>query len=273
MRALTLSGKSWSLLVILFIASMTPPFRCWAQQQQKPWSKDQIIRMLKGDVPLKRVIELVRERKIDFEVMPEVEKQFRDAGADDSLMTALREVAPKSPSPSAESPARASLEINSKPNGAQVFVDDALIARTSKEGRLIVPSLQGKHRVRIALEGYHDYEADVDIAPGQIQKLDAMLESSGSTPSRDTATHPLVARAGFIIDYARSQREKPTERKRYDDTSGYLAKKLAEELQGSGIFHVKELKGGCCLVSINVVDSTLHTAFYGHDRGRRDRAG
>lgn len=104
--------------------------------------------------------------------------------------------------------------------------------------------------------------AMVRAAPAQDKRHSTPQEPAPIAEASTAAatTQPLAAPVGFIIDYARSQRVKQSEQKRYDDTSGYLAKKLSEELQGSGISQVKELKGGCCLVSINVIDSAYHQA-------------
>jgi peptidyl-prolyl cis-trans isomerase A (cyclophilin A) len=71
-------------------------------QQIPPWTKDQIIRMLKGDVSPKHVETLARERGVDFQVTPEVESELRQAGlargddpeALDGMVAILRGLAP-----------------------------------------------------------------------------------------------------------------------------------------------------------------------------------
>src|SRR5215471_16967008 len=142
-----LFGFAAALILFLALVCGSTP----AQVAPKPLSQQDVTKLLKGAVSPKRVGELVRERKIDFEVSPDVERELRAVGADDALIAALRETAPK-PAETAKSPPSGSLEINSSPGGAQVFVDDTLIARTSPEGRLVVPGLSsGKHRVRLAL--------------------------------------------------------------------------------------------------------------------------
>jgi hypothetical protein len=146
------------------------------QSTLKTLSKENILELLKGDVSPKRVAEMARQHRVDFEVTPEDEKELRQAGADDALMAALRKFAPQH-QPQAI-PAGSSLKIQSSPGGAQVFVDDVLIARTSQEGRLVIPSLApGKHRLRISLEGYNDYEADIDLAPALSMLVTAALET------------------------------------------------------------------------------------------------
>jgi len=76
-------------LLTLFSYSQTPP--------TPPLSKERIIRLLKGDVSPKRVAELARQRGIDFEITAEIERELREAGAADALLTVLREITSKPP--------------------------------------------------------------------------------------------------------------------------------------------------------------------------------
>ena len=68
-----------------------------AQAERKPYSKEAIVGLLKGEVSPKRVAVLARQRGIDFRVTPEVESELRRAGATAALLATLREVAPKQP--------------------------------------------------------------------------------------------------------------------------------------------------------------------------------
>ena len=112
------------------------------QSSPKPLSKDDVINLLKGDVPAKRVETMVREHGIDFQITPETESELRKAGATDPLLAVLRDLAPKPPT----------LVVTTAPGGAQVFVDDELIARTSAEGRLKISNLAaGPHKLRVSL--------------------------------------------------------------------------------------------------------------------------
>ena len=81
------------LAQVLCVVALLPCVH--AQVSPKPFSKDDVITLLKGDVSPKRVIELVQQRGIDFVVTPEVERQLRKIGATDSLLTKLKESAPK----------------------------------------------------------------------------------------------------------------------------------------------------------------------------------
>ena len=67
------------------------------QSAPKPFTKDDVLKLLTGDVPVKRVEVLVRERAIDFQITPETEAELRKAGATDPLLAALRDLAPKPP--------------------------------------------------------------------------------------------------------------------------------------------------------------------------------
>ncbi len=134
-----------------------------------PLSKEDVLRLLKGDVSPKRVADLAHQRNIDFDVTLEVEKELREAGADDSLLTALREVAPKAvaPASTAPAPALATLLIDGTP-GAHVYLNDAPAGTTSPEGKLKLPNLQpGEHKVRLSLDGYKDEEANVSLTSGE----------------------------------------------------------------------------------------------------------
>lgn len=88
--------KSSAVLTVCVLTLIVPTR---AQAPPKPWTKDQIIRMLKGDMSPKRVETLARERGIDFQITSETETELRTAGATDSLMTTLRELVPKPPAP------------------------------------------------------------------------------------------------------------------------------------------------------------------------------
>jgi hypothetical protein len=135
------------------------------QGPPKKLSKERVVAYLKGDVAPARIAELAREHGIDFGMTPEIENELRSAGATDALLTVLRELAPKRTAPK-EEPAPPALLIESSPGGAQVFVDDELVARTSPEGRLRIRLAPGQHRVRLSLEGYRDNEQNIQLLAG-----------------------------------------------------------------------------------------------------------
>jgi hypothetical protein len=119
-------------------------------QPAKPFSKDDVLQLLKGSVPPKRVGELAQKRGIDFQVTPEAETEFRQAGANDELLATLRALSPT-----------ARLQIKSTPGGAHVYLDDEPVGTTSVEGRLILSLKPGTHHIRFSLDGYKDYVEEV----------------------------------------------------------------------------------------------------------------
>ena len=138
----------------------------------KPLSKDDVINLLKGDVPARRVEALVREHGIDFQITPETESELRKAGATDPLLAVLRDLGPKPPT----------LVVTTAPGGAQVFVDDELIASTSAEGRLKISTLAaGPHKLRVSSDGYRDHEERVDLVAGETLGVPIPLEPNTQT--------------------------------------------------------------------------------------------
>ena len=55
------------------------------QPSPEPFTKDNVLKLLTGNVPVKRVEALARERGIDFQITPEAESELRQAGADDGF--------------------------------------------------------------------------------------------------------------------------------------------------------------------------------------------
>lgn len=146
-----------------------------AQQKGKPLTEAEVIDLLKNDVPSQRVESLVRQYGIAFEMNDQTESALLVAGATDELLAALREVAPKPSAPP-------TLLIESTPGGAQVFVDDELLAKTSPEGRLRIATLTpGPHRVRISLDGFRDYEQVFTLAAGQTATASTTLQAAART--------------------------------------------------------------------------------------------
>jgi len=166
----------WLNLICGFLIVVLVLFSAPVHAQQKPWTPQQIVKMLNGDVPPKRVAELVHERGIDFQVSPEIESELRQAGADDELISTLHEIAPQPVAPASLQPA--ALAFESTPGGAQVYVDDEPVGKTSAEGRLRLSQVQpGSHRIRVELDGYKDSERTVELTNGQSAEVTVRLEA------------------------------------------------------------------------------------------------
>lgn len=201
MRIFFRSGAVVAAALILCAAVLT--LKLQAQAPQKPWTKDQIIRMLKGDVSPKRVETLARERGIDFQITSETETELRTAGATDSLLATLREIAPKPSAPTPPPPA--TLLIESTPGGVQVYLNDEFKGATSSEGKLRINAVPpGQHRVRLSRAGYSDREEELNLAANATRTYTANLEAINPTgPGQRTdanqlSTAPVRYRVAFI---------------------------------------------------------------------------
>jgi PEGA domain len=149
------------------------------QPTPTPLTKDEVIKLLTGNVPVKRVEVLVHERGIDFQVSPDVDAQLRQAGATDELLATLRGLAPTT----------AILMIESTPGGTHVYIDDEPVGTTSSEGRLKLSTLSpGPHRVRLSLDGYKDSSKDVALVAGGALELQVMLAPHEPSASAGTGT-------------------------------------------------------------------------------------
>jgi PEGA domain len=165
----------WGGWLLLLLSAATGPAGVAAQAAHRPLTKDQTVQLLRGDVPPARVAELAREQGIDFQMRPEIESDLRQAGATDELISTLRELAPKPAAPP-------TLEVVSIPGGAQVYVDDSLMARTSPQGLLRISTLPpGDHRLRVSLDGYDDFESKVSLGEGKTETILAKLNSHAAT--------------------------------------------------------------------------------------------
>jgi hypothetical protein len=173
-----------ALLCFPFFASVAQ-----APSSSKPFSKDDIIKLLTGDVAPVRVEVLARQRGIDFPITPDTEAELRQAGANDSLLAALRSLVPKPAAPAASQPPV--LVINSTPDRAKVYIDDELIGTTTPEGLLRISTLApGKHTLRLAHTGYADAEREVNLISGQATSVDiTLLAESASTVGTPAGTH------------------------------------------------------------------------------------
>jgi hypothetical protein len=83
--------------------------------------------------------------------------------------------APRTPGPSttADAPARGSMEVVSRPAGAQVVLDGLVIGKTPM---VLAEVPSGTHSVRLELPGFQQWATSVDVNPGQRTRVAASLE-------------------------------------------------------------------------------------------------
>jgi hypothetical protein len=193
-----------------------------------------IMELLDGGVSLVRIASLVQERGIDFQLSGQLEQDFRNGGADQNLINALKgqpvntagasETAPGAPAPpKPEAPAVApqtgtsakpgpsaapggrtgGLQITSHPGGANIYVDDALQGTTdADEGTLAISGLKpGKHHLRATRDGFQNVEGDVDIAAGQALDMPLWLAKAETPPPPAPATEELPPGKKFLVQH------------------------------------------------------------------------
>ncbi len=155
------------------------------QKPTRPLSPIEIIQLLESGVTSARVEELAKQYGITFEPTADIEAQLREAGASEELLRTLRELKPKLPEldktkpPAVESGV---LVIEATPGGAQVYIDDEPVGRTSSRGRLKLSSLEpGEHELRIALDGYQDHEERLELLAQQTLRLVVKLQATPPT--------------------------------------------------------------------------------------------
>ena len=160
---------------------------------QKPkLSETDVVKLLKGSVPPARIAAVAKDRGINFQVTPEAERLLREAGANDTLVATLKQVAPKLSAPL--------LVIHSNPGHAQVYVDDTLIGTTSADGVLKLPALApGDHKVRLSLDKFSDYEVVAKLVPGETTPLEAKLESAPPPKPANPSPQPQRTPAPALV--------------------------------------------------------------------------
>jgi formylglycine-generating enzyme required for sulfatase activity len=175
-------------------------------QARKPYTKDAIIGMLKGEVAPQRVAVLARQRGIDFPITPDVETELRSAGATAALLATLREIAPQPPKPP-EHPTE--IVVQSSP-GAEVYVDDQFVGRASPQGRLLIGNVKpGPHNLRVSLPGKKEFQQSFTVQAGQENSIEAPLPNlagsikvhtlAGAEVILDSSSQGMADAAGQLV--------------------------------------------------------------------------
>ena len=213
-------GKTGAVAFFLILAFCTTVAAAGTPAKKK-LTPEIVMDLLSGGVTVPRVTFLVLDRGIDFHLTPRLEQAFRDSGADDALIMALRKqqaatgaagtaeptanVAPAGQEPAvptkppdqpasvaSHGPAPATppgtpatgLLIKSQPPGVAILVDNQPKGQTDPEdGHLeIVPLKPGKHQLRASHEGYQDQEGTVFVTAGQMDETPVWLAKVEAPP-------------------------------------------------------------------------------------------
>ncbi|HEV2494001.1 MAG TPA: PEGA domain-containing protein [Terriglobia bacterium] len=179
-RRLRVHGWGAIVVALLLGALLAGPVALG--QKTEKLSLEDVVKLLKGFVQPDRVAVIAKNRGVNFRVTDDTEKLLREAGANDNLVSTLKDLAPKPTAPV--------LVVHSTPGHAQVYIDDVPIGTTSPEGLLKLPTLSpGDHKVRLSLESFSDYEVVAKLVPGETTTLDAKLAAAPSVPAKP-ATPP-----------------------------------------------------------------------------------
>ena len=178
-------------------------------ERSTPLSETEILELLRGGVPSARVAALVEEKGIDFVVTPETERRFRGAGATAQLLEVLRRT-PKARTVVDVAPRAGTLNVETKPGEAEVYLNDEPKGTTSREGKLRLPGLlTGTYRLRVSSMAYQSWENEIKITAGETQTVFVTLvEKAAVKPAErpvETAVvpPPVEGPSGLPIPNAR----------------------------------------------------------------------
>lgn len=130
----------------------------------EPLTMQQLLELVVARVPNQRILELLRDRGIDFQVDDDYVSTLRKAGANDQLIITLR----------AASAITAGVLVETAPN-AQVFLDGNLQGQADAQGVLAFRAKLGAHTLKISLAGKQDFAQSVNVVEKQSTRVVAPL--------------------------------------------------------------------------------------------------
>jgi PEGA domain-containing protein len=69
--------------------------------------------------------------------------------------------------------ATGAVKVNSQPEGADIWVDDAFVGNAPAQLKLA----PGKHRIRVGKEGYKNWEKEITVTAGSDLTINAPLKN------------------------------------------------------------------------------------------------
>jgi formylglycine-generating enzyme required for sulfatase activity len=151
-----------------------PVIQALRAARPKPLSKQQVLQLVAGHVASERAAMLVKQHGIDFVADERYLQTLRLAGAEETLIAALRE---------AGKAVTAELVVATTP-GAAVYLDGELQGHASDQGKLTIEAKPGDHGLKVSLKGKKDFEQSVTLAAPRATKVDARLEDIGPAPGQ-----------------------------------------------------------------------------------------
>jgi hypothetical protein len=137
-----------------------------AFRKPEPMNQKQVLELVAGGVPSERAAALVKQRGIDFVADEKYLETLRVAGANETLIAALREASAAIPG---------ELVIATSPN-AEVYLDGSPAGRADYQGNLEVKKVKpGAHALRVTFPAKRDFEQIITVAAGVANKVTAPL--------------------------------------------------------------------------------------------------
>ena len=137
-----------------------------------PLTRDQVLQLVAGGVPSERAAMLVKQHGIDFAADEKYLETLRVAGADDTLIAAVR---------AASAAARADLVVATSP-GAEVSLDGESQGHANAQGTLTAKAQLGPHKLRVSLAGKKDFEQSITVLAGRENRVEAPLADIEKPP-------------------------------------------------------------------------------------------
>jgi formylglycine-generating enzyme required for sulfatase activity len=183
------------LLALRNAGAQEPVIQALRAARPKPLSEEQVMKLVAGGVPPERAATLVKQHGIDFVADEEYLKTLRLAGADDTLIAAVRE---------AGKAVTAELVVGTSPD-AQVYLDGEPQGRADAQGQLALKAKPGAHALKVSLKGKKDFEQSLTLGARQTTRIEARLEDLSPTPkqvrenSRDRLKYVWIPPGTFMM--------------------------------------------------------------------------
>jgi hypothetical protein len=180
MRRITYAGR-WVLLWLAITAGVA--LAQDAPPQQAPLTAAEVRSYIES-LPDTRVRVFVNQRKVDFDLTPELEAEFKKMGASQETIDQIR---------LKRAPQKATLDIGCKPVECSVFINDTLIGATA-QGRLKKADQDPtKIAVTVKSAGFKDQMATVQLVANRTTTYEFTLESDVPPPAPRTSLPPRAA--------------------------------------------------------------------------------
>jgi WD40 repeat protein/GAF domain-containing protein len=96
-------------------------------------------------------------------------------------------------------PAFPAIVIQGTPPGTQIFLDDHWVASTNPAGQAGVSTLAaGQHHLRLSVNGYRDYDQEVDVQTGKTATINAKLDPLELPNLSESAKPPVLSVTSVI---------------------------------------------------------------------------